>query len=198
MVHPDTILESLVTSCKRHTAVPDTVSYATVELDAEGEHSNVSLPIIEFRIDDIRRSQSRNTDSVGKTIASDGTETGYRYAQWFTMDVIVSVQTAPQTSITHRELDQLTRESLYRHDTHGPSRSLPDPDSTNESLTGINWVYTTGTSPNHDFGFSPSLRSRQIRVEVGFTHEVTSEDLNIEYDEVEDVDVTITTQSDES
>ena len=191
MVHPDTILESLVTSCKRHTAVPEQVSYATVELDAEGEHSNVSLPIIEFRIDDIRRSQSRNTDRVGKTIASDGTETGYQYSQWYEMDVVIAVQTAPQTSSSHRELDQLTRKSVYRHDTHGPGVPLPDPDSVGDELNGITWVYTEGTSPTHDFGYSPSIRSRQIRLEVGFEHDLTSADLGIEYDTVEAVEPTV-------
>jgi len=189
MVQPNEILEALATSCKQHTILPQAINYATVELDAAGEHSNVSLPLVEFRVDDIRRDESRNTDRVGVTVNDQGVETGYRYRLWFTMDVVVDVQTASGTSITHRELDQLVRKSLYRHDTHGPARPLPDPDTPTESLSGINWVVTSGTAPTHDFGLSPSVRSRQIRAEIGFEHEITSADLGIEYDAVKDVDI---------
>lgn len=192
MVHPNTILESLAFSCQHNTVLPDQVSYATVELDGGGEHSDVSLPIVEFRITDIARDGSHNTDRHGVTRAPDGTETGYRYDSWYVMDVVVAVQTASQTSITHRELDQLTRQALFRHDQNGPNKPLPDPNSVSETLNGISWVRVGGTSPEHEFALSPSIRSREIRLEIGFENERTSADLGIEHDVVEDVDVTVT------
>lgn len=188
MVTANTLLESLATTCRRSDAVPSDVTYATVELDAEGEHSDVSLPVVEFYITDIDRNRNRNTEVVGRELDDTGAEIGYVYEQWFDAYVSVDISTVPQTQLTHRELDQRVRRALYRHDTHGPGEPLPKPNSTGV-LGDVAWIHTDEISRANDFGMSPSVRGRQIDLEIGFTHQLTSSDLGIEYETVENVSI---------
>ncbi len=186
MVTADTILESLVKSCNQFPELPDTVTYTSVELDMDGNHSNVSLPIVEFYIEDIQRDQSRNTEKVGHTLDSEGDYDGYVYSQWFTMEVSVDIQTVPETNTTHRGLDQLVRKALYRHDNHGPAKRLPKPQASG-TLDDVSWVYVDNIQRSHDFALSPSVRGRSVALEIGFTHTLTSEELGIEHDTVKEV-----------
>lgn len=189
MVQPNTLLESLATTCRQFDALPSQVTYATVELDGDGDHSNVSLPIVEFTFDALDRNRRRNTDRVGTTYNDDGSESGYIYAEWYDGRITVSVETVPQLDYTHRELAAKVRTALYRHDTHGTSLALPNPEQPTRSLAGVSEFVTDTVTPSNDFGSSPSRRAQTIEIDVGFEHEYTSAELGIEYDVLRDVDV---------
>lgn len=191
MVHPDDILESMVTACKQRSVLPHDVTYATVELDSGGRHSNVSPPVIEFKVDDIARDRSRNTEKVDTLTDDDGVETDYVWTQWWDMVVSAKVLSVAGTQYTHRELDQELQQSLYKFDAHGPGRPLPHPDDPNEILHDVNWLVVNSREPANDFGMSPSVRSRDVTFNIGFTHELTSSDLGIEHDNVEDVSIDV-------
>lgn len=198
MVRADTILESLVIACKVSDLIPSDVTYSTVELDAEGEHSDVSLPIIEFQIERLERNRSRNTEKVGKEYNTNGTEIGYVYSTWFDLEITASVITAPQTSINQRDLHDVLETTLYKYDVHGPSRMLPDPDAPVESLSGISWFVLDDTAPKHDFTSNPTIRGRQLKLDVAFTDTRTSSELGIEYETVDDVEVNVDGDSTDS
>jgi hypothetical protein len=189
MVTANTILESFAYSCRQSDIVPNDVTFATVELDSEGEHSDVSLPVVEIFVTNIERSQERNTERVGVECDDAGNEIGYVYTQWFTLNARVMISTVPQTRHTHRDLDRAIRKSLYRHDSYGPRQALPDPNESG-TLSDIDWVHVNEIRRDNDFSLSPSVRGRQFDVEIGFTHEITSSDLGIDYETVDDVRVT--------
>lgn len=191
MVRPNTLLESLVTACRKFDALPPQVTYATVELDGEGEHSDVSLPLVEFTFDSIERDRSRNTERVGVTYNDDGSEAGYIYAEWYDARIVASVETVPQMDHTHRDLAEQLRKTLYRHDVHGPGLALPDPQNPTENLSGVAEFVTDTVTPANDFGSSPTRRAKTIEIDVAFVHEYTSADLGIEYDVLRDVDVSV-------
>lgn len=191
MTHADTILESLVTVCRDMDIISPNVTYSTIALDAEGEHSNVSPPIIEFTVDEIERTQNRNTEKVGVETDSDGNKIGYIFERWFDMSVVAEALVVTQTNETHRGLEQDLQDTMYIYDKYGMNRPLPDPDSTDNSvLTGVNWLILDETTPDNDFTMNPSIRTRNVRLEIGFSHEFRTSDLGIEYDRIENVDLT--------
>ncbi len=194
MVHPNTILESLKTVCASSSALPSSVTYATVELDAEGEHSNVSLPIIEFSIENIDRDTSRNTEKVGHEYDSDDNQIGYVYQSWFEMDVNASVVTASGGDVNHRDLDQTLRQVLVEYDDRVIGNPLPDPSDTTVDLSGISEFRVGSIAPNHDFSMSPTMRGRVISLEIDYIHEYYTTDIVGAYDYLQDVqrpDVTV-------
>jgi len=189
MVQPNTLLESLVTTCRQFDALPAQVTYATVELDGDGEHSNVSLPLIEFTFDAKERNRRRNTERVGVTYNEDGSESGYIYEEWYDGRIIASVETVPQMDHTHRDLAEQLRKTLYRHDIHGPGVALPDPQHPTETITGVSEFVTDTVTPANDFGSSPTSRVQTLEIDVAFSHTYTSADLGIEYDVLRDINV---------
>lgn len=191
MTHADTILESLVTVCRDMDRISPNVTYSTIELDAEGEHSNVAPPIIEFTIDSIERTRNRNTEKVGVETDDNGNEIGYVFERWFDMIVVAEVFVVTQTTETHRGLEQDLRDTMYVYDKYGMDRPLPDPSTQDNSVLGdVNWFVIIETEPENDFSMNPSIRTRTVEFEVGFSHEFRTTDLGIEYDQVESVDLT--------
>lgn len=193
MVQIDTILESLVLGCKRTDMLPNDVTYSTVLLDQEGDHSDVSPPVIEFSVEDIARDESRNTERVGVETDDQGKEIGFVYSQWFDAVVQAEVITVSGTQYNHRDLEQDLRDALYVYDKHGVDEQPPDPADTSEPLRDICGLSITDTTPNHDFSMSPSVRSRRTTLDIWFKHTVASSDLGITYGRVKDVDITIDT-----
>lgn len=190
MVHPNEILEGLKETCTQSSFLPSTITYATVELDAESEHANVSLPIIEFTVDEIERDLSRNNERVGTEYDSNDNEIGYVYQGWFDMQVTASVITASRGEENHRDLDQRLRKTLAVHDDHKLGRPLPDPASTGD-LTGISLFQVGNITPAHDFESSPTMRAREITLFIGFVHDYYTTELEGPYDFVEDVNVSV-------
>lgn len=189
MVHADTILESLVTACKSSNILPAAVTYSTIVLDSGGDHSNVTPPTIEFTVARISKDQSRNTERVGSEFDQNGIEIGYIFEEWFDLRVTAEITTVSGTKYTHRELSQQLRTTLYQYDSHGMEFPLPDPDATDAPLAGIDWLFLDAIEPDTDFALSPSVRTQELSLQVGFSHEFRTTDLGVDYDTVEAVKV---------
>lgn len=190
MVHLNEILEGLVRACKEANDLPPDVTYATVELDSSGEHSDVTPPVIEFSVDDIVRDRSRNTEMVGYEYNDDGHQDGYRFTQWFDATVTAEIISVAQTQYNHRELDRLLRQTLTRFDKHSPlTQQLPDPEDPNETLNDVGSIVVENSEPSHDFDMSPSVRTRQVGLVIDFVHEFKTSELGIEYNSLEEVEV---------
>lgn len=190
MVHLDTILEGLVEGCKQSGKLPDAVTYSTIVLDNEGAHSDIRPPVIEFSVDTIQRNTSRNTERVGQYV-NGGTDNGFIYTQWFDARITAEVLSVENTSYTHRGLEEKLRTALYKFDSHGARRMPPDPDDTTNQLYDISKISLRTVEPQQQFNLQPSVRTRQVPIDIEFTHEITSEDLGESYNEAQDVDVTI-------
>lgn len=197
MVQLDTILEGMVKACNQSTMLPDAVTYSTVVLDSGGDHSNVHPPVIEFSVNEIERDTSRNTERVGVETDSDGIKIGYIYTQWFDAIVEAEVLSVASTNYNHRELEQGLRNSLYQYDLHGLNEQLPDPSDPSKPLRDVNWVSLSYTTPGSDFGMSPSVRTRTVSIDVGFTHEIRTSDYGIKYEEAEEIDLDVSVVFDE-
>lgn len=187
MVRIDTILESLVIACRESDVLPGAVTYSTIVLDAEGDHSDVSTPVIEFSVEDISRDQSRNTEKVGIVVNDDGTEEAFIYELWFTAMINAEVFTVEATEYTHRGLESDLQTTLYGYDEYGINNQLPDPDNPTEPLSNVSWLTYEETTPDNDFGFNPSVRTRNTVIDVGFNHEFLSTDFT-EHDILETVE----------
>lgn len=187
MVHADTILESLVHACKESDFLPSAVTYSTIVLDSGGDHSDVQPPVIEFSVDYIEKDQSRNTEKVG--VETDGgKEIGYLFQEWFDLRVVAEVLTVSGTKYTHRELSQQLRKTLYQFDTHGMAQQLPDPDSVGDTLNGISWLFLDSIEPDTDFALSPSIRTRQLSLQVGHTHTFRTSEFDTDIVQLDQVD----------
>lgn len=170
MVHADTILESLITACKQSPFLPESVTYSSIVLDSGGDHSDVTAPVIEFTVDLIEKDQSRNTEKVG--VETDGgVEIGYIYEEWFDLRVVAEITTVAGTQFTHRGLSQKLRKTLYQYDTHGMGHTLPDPNDPDQPIADVDWLFLDTVDSSTDFALSPSVRSRQLSFQVGFTTE---------------------------
>lgn len=179
MVHVNTVLESLVTVCQQSDELPRAVTYSTVQLDEEGQHSNVSPPVIEFSVDQLDRDLSRNTERVGWIADADDNKIGYWFTAWYTATITADVLTVAGTRYTHRDLNRALERALLPYDNHYREldRELPDPESPSEPLENVSGVRLPGTQPNHDFSVSPSIRRRRQDIEVMFEDDINSVDL---------------------
>lgn len=191
MVQLNTILESLMTACKQSSVLPNAVTYSTIVLDSSGAHSDVTPPVIEFSIENIDRRHDRNTEIVGKEHDANGNEIGFRYAQWFDAEVTAEVFTVQKTNFNHRELEQKLRKTLYTYDKHGPDHNLPDPDQPSNPLYDVTKFSLRTVNPEQQFNLQPSVRTRNVALDVEFVHEVTSSELGVEYASAEDVEISI-------
>jgi hypothetical protein len=194
MVYINTVLESLVVVCQSSDALSEHVTYATVEPDRQGAHSNVSLPLIEFIPESVERDTSRNTEYVGPECDEDGNQIGYKHQTWFTADVHAYVQSVDQSSHNHREIEQSLRDTLSLYDVRAGrtyKQYLPDPDNPTETLDGVNWLQLDGWERNSEFSMSPSLRTRDVQMDIAFQHTLCTSELGLEVDHIEDIDVTV-------
>jgi len=191
MVQLNTILEGMVEACNQSSILPDSVTYSTVVLDSGGQHSNIRPPVIEFSVDNIDRDKSRNTERVGVERDDEGREIGYIYTQWFDAIVTAEVLSVAGTKFNHRDLEQQLRQTLYQYDLHGLNNQLPDPDNPSSTLRDVNWISLDSINPDRDFATSPSVRTRTVNMDVGFTHEIKTSDYGIKYDEAEEIDLDI-------
>ena len=188
MVRLNTILEGIVEACNQSDLLDDQLTYATVVLDSGGAHSDVSPPLIELSVDTIERVFDRNTEKVGETTNDSGDVDGFIYAQWFDAIVTAEIFTVSKTSFNHRDLEVDFRDTLYKYDKHGLDYPLPHPDDpSNDVINDVTKLSMRDIQPNQDFNFQPSVRTRSMRIAVEFVHEVTTKDLGITYDRLEEV-----------
>lgn len=190
MVRINTICESLVKVCNQSQQLPDDITYASVELDREGEHSNVSLPAIEF-LYSVDRITSRNTEKTGVETDDDGTPIGYIFTRWYDAEIEARIQSASQSRYTHRDIEEQFRDAFALYDSHTPisaRKPLPDPNAPGEKLNGINYVSIGGHEHDNNFAVSPSLRTESVSIVVKFTHALLTSELGVEYDVLKNVE----------
>lgn len=187
MATSNEILESLRVACRRSDHLPSSVTYSTVQLDSQGEHANVSLPIIEFEINEIDPIKDHNTSRTGVEVDDRGNEVGYVHDHVFQMEMQANVMTASQGAYNHRQLDQRLRDILTLYDKSDLAKPLPHPENRDEILEGIIEFEVGSIQPAHDFGTSPTLRARQIKIYVEYKYERLTSDLGVEYEVIEDV-----------
>ena len=182
MVHLDTILEGLRTSCNNATFLSDQITYATIVLDREGNHSDVTPPVVEFSVEEIQRDTSRNTEKNSPVFEDDQ---GYDqiYSRWWNATIAVEVLSVAGTDFTHRGIEQDLRKVLYQFDNHGPNKQIPDPDDPEIGLDNVTELKLQSIEPQMDFNTSPSIRTRRLRIDTKFVHDLRATELGEEFND---------------
>lgn len=175
MVYADTILDGLTAALSESHRLDSEMTYAIVELDAGGEHANVSLPIVEMTIDDISRDQSKNTAVVGYETNANGNRIGHIYRHAFELEITCDVTTAAGSGVDPRAQVQRAREVLSLYDTRTRHRQIPHPDG--GGITEADLV-VGDRSPANDFSTTPSLRTERLDLFSEFTHELKESELD--------------------
>lgn len=180
MVYADTVLEAIkgaVADAGRLPAgsLPHRTAFVTKELDPQGEHADIPLPVIEFAPTDIQRDTSRNKDLVGYETDTNGNQIGEIWRYFFRMSIEVNPTVAAQSGDDPRQLARYIREALSPYDTRSGDTNLPHPDG-DGTLTMADLV-VGDREPNNEFSTSPSLRTSQVSLEARFSHELKQSDI---------------------
>jgi hypothetical protein len=194
MVHLDTILEGLGTACNNATLLSDQITYATIVLDREGDHSDVTPPVVEFSVEEIQRDTSRNTEKNGPVVDDSGKQIDGLYSRWWNATIAVEVLSVAGTGFTHRGIEQDLRQVLYQFDNHGPNKQIPNPcfgnsgedgcpENPDEHLENVTELKLQSIEPQMDFNTSPSIRTRRLRIDTKFVHDLRATDLGEEFDD---------------
>lgn len=183
MVHLDTILEGLRTACNNATLLSDQITYATIVLDREGDHSDITPPVVEFSIEEIQRDTSRNTEKNGPVVDDSGKQVDGLYSRWWNATIAVEVLSVAGTGFTHRGIEQDLRQVLYQFDNHGPNKQIPDPDNPETGLENVTELKLQSVEPQMDFNTSPSIRTRRLRIDTKFVHDLRATDLGEEFND---------------
>jgi hypothetical protein len=181
MVHLDTILEGLRTACNNATLLSDQITYATIVLDREGDHSDITPPVVEFSVEEIQRDTSRNTEKNGPVVDNSGKQVDGLYSRWWNATIAVEILSVTGTDFTHRGIEQDLRQVLYRFDNHGPNKQIPNPDDPKTGLENVTELKLQSVEPQMDFNTSPSIRTRRLRIDTKFVHDLRATDLGEEF-----------------
>jgi len=140
----------------RDTRIPDRMSYIIHEADQEGQHSNVSLPLIEMVIENVSRDDRNNTTFSGFVYDSDGNQVGRRFETKWEMQLYMNLWTADGSDHNVSELGSVLHTVLFDHDELGPDEPFTTEDG--EPFDDI-WGFRLGDSERTDeFGQTPTVR----------------------------------------
>lgn len=178
MVQINTVLESVALGITQQ--VPDSfsfseVTFATLELDFNGQHSAVNPPVVEIRPVDYARNQRHNTDFIGYEHNDAGEQIGRIYQANFEMPIAISVLVASQSSHDDREIMSQIRTALWYYDSSMMSNPLPSPSGTG-TLSEITELTVGQAEPQNDLSLSPGLRRTQQLVDTRFVERVSTVD----------------------
>jgi hypothetical protein len=194
MVFADTVLRATATGVSNSGLLPDDVTFSIVELDSEGEHADVSPPIVEFEPIEIFRDRSRNNERSGYVLNDDGERIGRTYEQWFTMEFRADVSVAARTDFDERTLHRRLLDALSVFDSHTLDEPLPDPrNNDQEYLADVHSLSVLRTQPNNQLQSSPAVRGSRTRSQVLFQHELDETELTGSTDPIRTVarDITV-------
>jgi len=178
MVFADTVLRGTATGVSDTGLLPDDVTFSVIELDAEGEHADISPPIVEFEPIDIFRDESRNNERSGYVTNDADERIGRTYEQWFTMEFRADVSVSARSSFDERTLHRQLVDSLAIYDSHDLDEPLPDPrDNDHEYLTDVHSLTILRARPNNQLQSSPAVRGSRTRCRVLFQHELDETEL---------------------
>lgn len=151
-------------------------TFATLELDFNGQHSAVTPPVVEIRPIEYARNQTHNTDFVGFETNSDGEHIGRIYESVFSMPVSVSTLVASQSGNNSRDLMSQIRTALWYYDTSVMGNALPSTSSDTEFETDIRRLSVGDSEPQNDLTLSPGLRRTQQLVDTVFVEQINTTD----------------------
>lgn len=205
MVRPRVVLNSIKTALQESGRLPDTVSYATFELDSEGGQSNVRPPVVEITPIDIIRNNDHHTDFHRYATDDDDNEIGYIYRVQYNMVVQIDVWTAEGDPYDPNVIGEEIRRVLAQYDAYqmgSVSNSylpvdteLPDPDDPSSSLDGIGKFFLGDGSVANDLTMTPALRRWRQEAEVWFYEELNTVE---EYGEVPSIEAVDSPDSDDN
>lgn len=179
MVRPDTVLKSVKTAIKESGRLPDSTSYSTFEIDADGGQADVRPPVVEITIIDTVRSRPHNTDFVGTITDDSGNDIGRVYRALFEMNIQIDVWTAEGDKYNAHEIGQEVRRALYFHDEYVTADPLPDPDDPSQAVGGIDYFTVGDGSVENDLSMTPALRRWRQTAEVWFSEQVSTDETYI-------------------
>lgn len=191
MVSPTTILTALASAIRDSGQLPSSTTYATLELDPSGEHSDLTLPILEITISSLDRDQTRNTEVVRHETDADGNQIGEIYRSKFEMAVQFDCIATGESSVDSREMTESLREALRQYDTRQLGSALPNPDGTAPLNEVTSFVTGAGRVVN-DLSMTPAMRRSRTAVECTFVDEFSS----VDYEGPMDYITTVTSPAD--
>lgn len=174
MVRAHTVLRSVVTAIQQSNRLPESITYSTWELNAEGGQANVVPPIIEITPETVIRSRPHNTDFVGHATDDNGNDIGYIFDTKFEVEILIDVWTAEGDRYDPKQIGQQLRYAMYRYDDKQLGVPLPDPDSPDEALTGIDRFVLNDGQVANDLAMTPALRRWRQTADVWFTERVNT------------------------
>lgn len=192
MVEAQTVLESFATALHDSGRFPDEMTYATLELDADGEHADVEPPIVEITMQQLERSSNRNTELVRHETDANGNHIGRIYRSLFRLQARFDLLSAAGSQYDARDLGQSLRTAFVEYDTRQMGQHLPDPDADTGVLTDISPLMVQDESRPNDLSMTPALRRTRTFVECWFTDEYSSLDYTSAEDYITDYQINTT------
>lgn len=163
MASPETLKESLAEALRSSELLPDG-TYVTEEVDTQGLHSNIRLPLYEVTIVSSIWLNPHNTDFVDYVEDEEGNEVGRIYDSEYQMTLQVDIWTAAGSQHDVSVISDNLRRVLYQYESSGPERRLPHPEGGEVSDV---WRFAvTDGGRNDDLSMSPSLRRWTQDIEV--------------------------------
>jgi hypothetical protein len=177
MAGQDDVLRALVRAIEESSqldaSVQSELTLSTVELDAGGEHSNVTTPIVEFIGRDEARRRPTNTDLVGFTTDSQGRRNGRVYEAIFRTEIECNTITSQVDPFDGREISYDVARTLRPYTDQIGAKQFTDIDTDDDNVGGsIQRFQILSRDPQHDFGMSPSMRRWQQLFEVVYTDSI--------------------------
>ncbi|WP_153952847.1 hypothetical protein [Halosegnis longus] len=188
MTDIETILTSIASVLNEHDHIPNDLSYSVVELDKEGQHRDVELPVLELKLVRAEKDESRNTTAVGDVTDENENHTGTEHEDWWSAVVYADILTPAGQSPPARAIGTEVRDVLKIYDTSSLDQPLPDP-SGEGILSDITSFTRSEISTQNDFSLSHSLRGDRTRLEIDYEDAYTSNELLGDQPFIESVDV---------
>lgn len=187
MVHAQTVLDGLATALSTSDRLPDVTTFASIELDHDGAHSNVEVPVVELTLESLRRDGNRNTEFVEWDTDSNGNRIGRIYRSKFELDARIDCLSAEDSSYDARTMGQAARSALVEYDTRQIGEPLPHPEDGNDPLYEVSPVMVGDGSRPSDLSKTPALRITRMPVTCWFSDSYSSVDYLGPQDYVKDV-----------
>lgn len=190
MVYPTTVLEATVEAIRDEGRMPSDTTYATIELDNDGDHADVRPPVLEIQPGTLERGP-HNTERAGFVTDDQGNQIARKYRTSFTLDIELACVTAGSSSTSARSMAQSLRETLRLHDTRAIGNPLPDPNSSGKLTDVCRFAVSERTQAN-DLSMAPPMRRTRTVVTCDFVDTYDTLEYTDELDYIE----TVTTPSD--
>jgi len=162
MVRPKELIESIIYILKDAPDLPSSINFVGYEPDIDSE--SIKLPLIEVSLETQIEINEANTEFVSFKTDDEGNQIGRVYESLYTQDIHVSIWTAQGSKYSPRELNNVVRDTLYKHTTTGPNEPLVHPEL--GCLDEVWRVKLIEGSHTDDLGTSPTLRRWDDMLEI--------------------------------